>query len=178
MTLGHNITDSIRAFMVEEIDMDIASDKIYRSVEMTQIGQGRFPDLLRAAALNGTDDTLAKSLGGLFNQFTQRKRSRGFGVHTVRVRHDAANVLTEDQFNRYFCRGLARHAETAAISRLEVYRAKCVLNPRPESQAKIGLLVEPTVILIDLRNHQGIEPALGIPAGFGSGISLRIPAKP
>lgn len=175
MGLSHAITPEIRAFMVEEIDMDIASDKVYRSNYMTQIGQGRFPDLLREAALSGTDDTLVSSLGGLFNATTQRKRPKNPGYYTAPVPHNAATVLSEDQFNRYFCRGLARFAEATALPRLEVYRAKPVSEPRAESERKIGLLVEPAVVLIDLRNHQGVEPALGIPAGFGSGISLRIP---
>jgi hypothetical protein len=61
------------------------------------------------------------------------------------------------------------------IARLEVYRAKSVAVPRPESEEKIGLLVDPKTILIDIRASNGVETALGIPPGPGSGITLRIP---
>lgn len=165
-----------RAFMVEEIDMDVKSDKVYRSSYLTQRGQGNFPDLLRAAAESGTDDSLAASLKGQFNQTTQRKKPKGFRYYTAAVPVNAASVLAEDQFNRYFCRGLSRHAISLEIPRLQVYRAKQVAQPRRESEAKIGFLVDPQIILIDLRaSTEGFETALGIPPGPGSGITLRVP---
>ncbi len=166
-----------RALMLEEIEMDIKSEKIYLSRYLTQSGQGNWPDLLRAACQNGTDDTLAQSAKGMFNAKTQKKKKKGFGLIWADVPYNAHEVLAESEFNRYFCRGLSRHAIDTAIPRLEVYRAKQVVQPRPESQQKIGLLVEPSIILADLRASQGVEPALGIPPGPGSGITLRIPKK-
>jgi hypothetical protein len=93
----------------------------------------------------------------------------------VRVPYNAAEVLAESEFNRYYVRGLCRRATVNGIPRLEVYRAKYVVEARPESQAKIGLLVDPEVVLIDVRSSTGVETALGIPPGPGSGISIRIP---
>jgi hypothetical protein len=170
-----DLIEAVRKFMVEEIDMDIQADKIYHSSYLTQRGQGNFHDLLRSAAQGGNDDMLAASLQGQFNATTQRKRPKGPGYYTAAVPVNAAEVLAEGEFNRYFCRGLSRHAVSLQLPRLEVYRAKIVAVPRPESEAKIGLLVEPATILIDLRASIGVEPALGIPPGPGSGITLRIP---
>jgi hypothetical protein len=164
-----------RALMLEEIEMDIKSEKIYLSRYLTQSGQGNWPDLLRGACQSGTDDTLAQSAKGMFNARIQKKKKNGFGLIWADVPYNAHEVLAESEFNRYFCRGLSRHAMDAGIPRLEVYRAKQVAQPRPESEQKIGLLVEPSTILIDLRSSQGFEPALGIPPGPGSGITLRIP---
>jgi hypothetical protein len=166
----------VRGFMVEEIDMDTRSDKIYRSSYLTQSGQGNFPDHLKAAAIGGNDDSLQASLKGQFNQTTQRKRPKNLGYYTAAVPVNAAQVLAEDQFNRYFCRGLSRHAISLGIPRLQVYRAKQVAQPRRDSEAKVGLLVDPQTVLIDLRaSTEGFETALGIPPGPGSGITLRIP---
>ena len=171
-----NLTGEVRAFMIEEIKMDVQSDKIYRSSYLTQRAQGNWPDMLIAAATNGNDDTLAAELtrsGGL-NATTTRTSSRG-KVFTAKVPYNANEVLAEGEFNRYFCRGLARLAVSQNIPRLQVYRAKQVAEPRPDSEAKIGLLVDPGTVLIDLRVSQGVEPALGIPPGPGSGITLRLP---
>jgi hypothetical protein len=165
-----------RKFMIEEIEMDVKSEEIYLSTYLTQSGQGNWADLLRAAAQNGNDDSLAASLRGMFNTQIQKRKPKGDYTWAA-VPYNAAEVLAEGEFNRYFCRGLARHAVDTEIPRLEVYRAKQVAQPRPESQQKIGLLVDPGTILIDLRSSQGVEPALGIPPGPGSGITLRIPNK-
>jgi hypothetical protein len=95
----------------------------------------------------------------------------------AKVPHDANHTLAEGEFNKYYCRGLARVAIAEEIPRLQVYRAKHVAQPRQESQEKIGLLVDPAVILTDIRASQteGVETALGIPPGPNSGITLRIP---
>lgn len=61
------------------------------------------------------------------------------------------------------------------IALLEVYRAKQVAEPRAASQAKIGQMVNPGDILNDLRSTQGVEPALGLPPGPNSGLTLRLP---
>ena len=166
-----------RQFMVEEIDMDVAADKIYRSSYLSQRAQGNWPDMIRNAAQGGSDDSLAAELRrpGVLNTTTQRSKPRGFGTITVRVPHNAAEVMAEGEFNRFYVRGLCRRAIANGIPRLEVYRAKAVANPRPESEARIGHLIDPQAVLVDLRVSQGVETALGIPPGPGSGITVKIP---
>jgi hypothetical protein len=173
MGLNFENLDVARTYMIEEIDMDVKSEKIYLSTYLTQSGQGTWSDLLRAAAQNGNDDTLAASVTGMLNRQIQKRKPKG-GYTWAAVPYNAAQVLAEAEFNRYFCRGLSRYAIVEQIARLQVYRAKHVMEPRWESEQKIGLLVEPGTILIDLRTSQGVEPALGIPPGPGSGITLRL----
>src|ERR1700682_801689 len=153
--------------LVEEVQMDMDSDKIHRSSWLGQRTQGNWPDLLKDAADRGTDDTLAAELRkpGMLNATTQRQTRHG--VVTAKLPYNAAEVLAESEFNRYFVRGLCRRAIANGIERLEVYRAKQVANPRPESQALIGHLIDPQAVLIDLRVSQGVETALGIPPGPG-----------
>lgn len=171
-----DLDDETRRFMVEEIEMDTASDKIYRSSYLGQRAQGNWPDYMKEAARSGSDDTLARQLRapGMLNQMTQRTLATGRTI-SAKVPHNAADVLAESEFNRYYARGLSRRAMEAGIPRLQVYRAKPVMNPRAESEQKIGLLVDPETLLIDLRGSIGVETALGIPPGPGSGISVRIP---
>jgi hypothetical protein len=171
-----NLDDETRKFMLEEINMDIASDKIYRSPHLTQTAQGNWPDYLKAAAQFGTDDTLAAKLRATSSLTTMTTRILASGkVIQAKVPYNAAEVLAESEFNRYYTRGLCRRVIETGVPRLEVYRAKAVEHPRPESQRLIGLLVDPNVVLLDVRKSIGVETALGIPPGPGSGITVRIP---
>lgn len=164
-----------RDYMVEEIKLDIAKDRIYRSPNLTQPAQGQWPDMLLEAATNGNDDSLAAAIrsNGCLNATTTRT-VKGKTISAA-VPHTAPETLAEGEFNRYYARGLSRKAIANDIKRLEVYRAKSVANPRPESEQKIGLLVDPNVLLTDVRASIGFETALGIPPGPNSGISVRIP---
>ena len=73
MGLNFENLDVARAFMVEEIDMDVKSETIYLSTYLTPERPGNWPDLLRAAALNGDDDLLATSVAGMLNSRIKEK---------------------------------------------------------------------------------------------------------
>jgi len=63
------------------------------------------------------------------------------------------------------------------IEHVQVYRSEDVRDPRPESQAKIGALMDPAVLLHDLRTHndkESINTALGVPAGPNSTLSVQL----
>lgn len=100
---------------------------------------------------------------------------KGDGMYTARVPVNAPEVMSEGEFNRFYCRGLCQRAIKNGIKGLIVYRAKAVAQPRPESEAKIGMVIDPSVLLNDLRTATGLEPALGIPPGPGSGLCVRLP---
>jgi hypothetical protein len=62
------------------------------------------------------------------------------------------------------------------ISELVIFRAKPVTNPRPESEARVETTLPAADLLEDLRAHPGDEPpALGVPSGPNSGLSVRLP---
>ena len=82
--------------------------------------------------------------------------------------------MAEGEFNRFYVRGLCRRAIEDDIHGLIVYRAKAVAVPRPGSEEKIGTSVDPTAILADLRVAIGVEPALGMPPGPNSGLTVKL----
>ncbi len=92
----------------------------------------------------------------------------------VKVPRNAHETLAEGEFNRFYIRGLCRRAIDEGLSALEVYRAKEVRDPRPESQNMIGKSLDPSQLLNDLRTQIGIDTVLGLPSGPNSGLSARI----
>jgi len=171
-----NLDETTRRYMNEEIERDIADGSIYISNRLNPSGCERWPELLKEAARSGTDDTLAASIirDGCLKERVERRKPKG-GMTMAAVPVTAHETMGEGEFNRYYTRGLCRRAIEEGLGELEVYRAKAVREPRPMSEAKIGMRVDPRVILEDLRQTQGVEPALGLPPGPNSGLTLRIP---
>ncbi len=172
-----NLDDRTRRLMLAEMDYDIAHNQLHISPLLSGQGQRDYPNLLRQAILEGNDATLAQALR-LHRRLirTQPRRSPKGGYSLASTPENAAEVLAEGQFNRYYIRALARRAIEDGLPALIVYRARPVRNPRPASEDLVETALPPADLLEDLRQYPGDEPtALGVPAGPNSGISVRLP---
>ncbi len=170
-----NLDAATRRHMLDEINGDIQGNAFYMSPRLSERGRRDYPGLLLEAAEGGDVASLAAALsaGGRLNA-TETATRKG-KTYAKRVPSDAHITLAEGEFNRFYARGLCARALEEDITQVIVYRAKGVAHPRPESEAKIGAAVDAAVLLADLRNNIGIDPALGIPAGPNSGLSVRLP---
>lgn len=168
-----NLDADTRALMLEEIDSDLNGRGVYISSYLNDRGAERWPTLLCEAAKDGTDDSLSRALNaeGCFRSHVERRKPKG-GVTMAAVPYTAAQTLAESQFNMYYIRALARRALDAG-TRLIVYRAKAVENPREESERLIGSQLDPNAVLQALRATLGVEPSIGIPMP-NSGLTVRL----
>jgi len=169
-----NLDDKTRGLMLEELEQDVAANKLYLSPRLSDAGRRNYEKLLRSAIQNGDDVSLANSLAGLLKAYEQRAKPSG-GYTTAKVPTTAPETLAEGEFNRFYCRGVCRRAIEEGLAEVEVYRAKAVRDPRPQSQALVGSKVKADRLLHDLRTNIGVDTALGVPAGPNSGLSVRLP---
>ena len=171
-----NLDQGTRRFMLMELDDDMREARLYFGPRLTPKGVVDWPALLRDAIEHGNDVTLAVQLrtAGRLRR-TETKRTPKGHVTTAAVPVNAAQTLAEGEFNRFYIRGLCRRAIDEGIGQLMIFRAKRVAARRLESEARIGKMVDPRKLLEDLRTNVGIEPALGVPAGPNSGLSVRLP---
>lgn len=171
-----NLDAVTRPFMVDEIELDVANNRIYPSPRLSEVGTRDFPILLIEAARNFDDAWLANELrkNGRMNDTEQRRKPKG-GFTVARVPVTAPDTLAEGELNRFYARGLSVRAINEGITALEIYRAKAVSQPRYESEAKIGARIDPKALLNDLRTHVGVDTALGLPPGPNSGLSVKLP---
>lgn len=153
---------------------------LYRSPRLLDSSWPRYQLLLRQAFESGTDESLATALRAesLLKTTEQRRKPKG-GFTTADVPWTAADTLAEGEFNRFYARGLCRRAraEGVAVGRavtVQVYRAKQVEKPREASEKLLGQSLDPDRLLADLRGSIGVDPALGLPAGPNSGLSVRL----
>ena len=172
-----NLDDRTRQLMLAEMDYDIANNALHISPFLSGQGQRDYANLLREAIESGNDETLAQDLRThrrLIRTLPRRKPKGGYAI--AATPENAAEVLSESEFNRYYIRALARRAIEDGIAELVVYRAKQVNSPRPESEALVETTISPEDLLEDLRSHPGDEPpSLGVPSGPNSGLSVRLP---
>lgn len=171
-----NLDERTRQLMLDEIDQDLASGRLFTSTRLSSDGQSDYPTLLKEAVSSFDDAWLAQQLqrSGRLNS-TESRRTPSGGVTTAKVPVNAHEMLAEGEFNRFYARALCRRAIEDGIPNLEIYRAKLVSNPRTESQARIGSHISPQALLDDLRTHPGVDTALKLPAGPNSGLSVKLP---
>ena len=171
-----DLDERTRTLMESEVERDAATGRLYLSGRLSPSGQHRYPDLLRSTIHSGDAESLGAALRkpGLMNA-REISHSKTGTPYEKAVPANATETLAEGEFNRFYLRGLCLRAIEDGIPSLEIYRAKAVLDPRPDSIARIGQRVDPKYLLDDLRVNPGVDTALGLPPGPNSGLSARIP---
>jgi hypothetical protein len=171
-----NLDARTRQFMLREMEMDISRGALYISTRLNQQGIEGYASLMKEAIQSHDDAWLASELRRLgYMSATENRKKKNGGYSVVQVPITAPETLAEGEFNRFYVRGLCIRAMDDNITEVEVYRGKQVNKPRPESEAKIGKRISAKTLLEDLRKSLGVEPALGLPPGPNSGLTVRLP---
>jgi hypothetical protein len=164
---------TIRAYMLAEFQKDTEQERIFLSPRLTEIGKNIYPTLLRDACEKGNMDSfkIALSQPNILKNKEDRKLKNNKTI-SVNIPHNAAEQLAEGEFNKLYIRALCMISFENKWQ-VEVFRARHSKQPRISSEEKIGLLLDPEELLEVLRNQEGFENSLGIPAGINSGLSIR-----
>lgn len=170
------LNDNVRKFMLEEFESDLATNQLYKSSRFTEQGKEEYPAILKEALMSGTVESLVSALHdkGLFNA-KEQSTGKNIGKYVKDVPDTAHITFAEGQFNMFYMRGICLSAIENS-KRVEIYRAKEVDAPRPESEEKVRSRtpLDPTVELELLRKvgrgNFDVELAVGRP---NSGLSLK-----
>jgi hypothetical protein len=169
-----DLDQQTRHFMVEEVDHDIAGNRLYRSNRLTEEGWRAWPELLKEAVRGHDEVWLAQVLAEKRVLKAEEQRVVKGKTITAKVPVTAPSTLAEGEFNRLYVRGLCRRAMEERIPEVFAYRARASGQPREDSERLIGRAFDPTKLLEDLRNSQGVDTALGLPPGPNSGLSASL----
>jgi hypothetical protein len=153
----------VRNEMLTEFNLDNNKDVIYLSSYMQLSDKNKYINLLKVAISEGNTKTLEQQIGALFLPFSAKGKKRPI---------DAVSIFAEGEFNRYYIRGLCKKA-IAEDKKLVIYRAKQVVNPRPDSPFKIGEEVNAKEVLEDLQNDIKRDRVNKVPSGPNSGLSVK-----
>jgi hypothetical protein len=162
--------------MLEELDQDVAERQFHLSPSLTERGRADFEGLLRAALERGTDASLADDLAANERVMpTHRWQKHGEDQSIEARRVMAATALAEDEFHRFYARGLCRQALAQGLHALIIYRARPATTLRVNADAMVGVRIDATSLLEDLRASPDLRHPSGLPAYRDSGLSVRLP---
>ncbi len=170
-----NLDVKTRRFMLQELEADIEEKDVYLSNRLTPLGLKKYPDVIRKAIESGDVASFTKDLKrkGYLKTIEERTSKDGKKIK-AKVPSNAAIILAEGEFNRYYIRGVCLRAIEEGINDLEVYRAKFVNDPRPQSQRVVGMKLDPKTVLDLLRKNKTVDSVLGLSPGPNSGLSVRL----
>ena len=158
--------------MVEEINGDVASSALFIPTRLSPQGHEVYHELLKAAASNGTEQTLAAKLRDKGLMKTSEMRRNKLGVSKTPVPANAAEILADAEFNKFYVRAMCLIAAESGGTQVEVYRAQVVAESSAEVELGIGRKVDAARLLADLRNSVDLDSALGLSSGRHSGLSV------
>lgn len=163
--------EDVRKLMLEELELDVAEKCLYKGKSLKESHEEAYINLFRDSIRNGNSDSFASSIAinnCLMSHVPDPKTKSGLR----KVSKIAHITLAEGEFNRFYIRALCRIAIDQGLE-LEIYRAKDVRAPRQESVAKIGEIVDPETLLINLRTNSIVSESSGVP-NPNSGLSIKI----
>ena len=169
-----NLDSTTRKYMLQEIDLDEKAGRLYISPRLSNQGAADYPSLIKVAATTADDSFLANELRVIGRLNASEPRKTKNGVVWAKVPVTASETMAEGEFNRFYARGVCRRAIDEGKLRVQVYRAKLVVNPRSESEALLGQMFPADKLLEDLRQNIGTDTSLGLPPGPNSGLSIRL----
>lgn len=151
----------------------------YDSPRLHGQGKASWVGLFDEAIKSHNDDWLARQIIArrMLSQQEQYARNGKTFWRNVNI-ESSAQMLAEGEFNRYYLRGLCARAQEDGITHLIVYRGRASANPRPESEAKIGMQIPVGPLLETLRRNDFVsleKDVLALPSGPNSGLTARLP---
>jgi hypothetical protein len=170
-----SLDPTTRRHSLAEFERDVASGKASVSDRIRPGSADDYRELLRKALAYYDDLWLEERVRDLLVDFETR-RTAGGGETTAKLPDDAARMLAENAFNRYYMRGVCARALEEGRAEVEVYRARHSAHPRAESQRLEGERISASELLEQLRSPETLPSVpLGRP---NSGLSVRLPSPP
>lgn len=151
-----NLDKETRELMLQEINSDIINDRLYSSNRLNKNGKVNYVHNLLESVKNGNEETFTYLLtkDNNFNDSELVKEK------PRKVPSNAASLLCQSEFNRYYIRAICLRAINQNQDEIEIYRGRESSLRRTESEMLIGANLNAVDLLEDLRNSIGITPKL------------------
>jgi len=161
-----DLNDNIRKHMINEIELDISKNKLFISDRLTEEGKMKFPSLLSETVQSSSEAELTLKISNLI------KETEIVNGKESKVPKNAASLLAQGEFNRFYIRAICLEALKKGGKNVEIYRGRQSSWARPESELKIGNQLNANDLLEDLRTNIGTTPKI-LPE-VNSGLTVKL----
>jgi hypothetical protein len=168
-----NLDPTTRRYSLAELERDIERGTVIASHRLRPGSEERYREFLREALKYYDDQWLEERVAELLEPTEQRSTRTG-GRTRVKMPENAARLLAEGDFNRYYMRGVSARALAEGRREVEVYRARLSEHPRPESAAIEGERLPASDVLEELRGLGADARSTARLARPNSGLSVRL----
>ncbi|MDB5798230.1 MAG: hypothetical protein JWP36_2132 [Paucimonas sp.] len=159
----------IRSAMLAELELDIDNARLLPNPLLGAQAQQAWPALLVRAFSSESEAWLAHTL---LEQGLVAQDANGEQLQLFRPSISAHDMLAQVEFNRFYCRAVCQRAiDTGAA--VSVYRAGFSSEGLNIASDAVGRKFAARPTLHSLRVSICLEYALGLPGGYGAGLSLR-----
>ncbi|WP_423925877.1 hypothetical protein [Candidatus Palauibacter sp.] len=118
------LDEATRQCMLEEFELEIASENPYYGQNLSPMGREMFPELMRQAIRDGNEETLTAALNRASFWNPAEPHTRKGVVHQRRINvQQQSERLALTEFNTWYVRGLARRLLDEGVTQCQVYRA-------------------------------------------------------
>ncbi|WP_313002774.1 hypothetical protein [Chryseobacterium gleum] len=115
-----NLDEETRKLMLSEITSDINNGKLYLSNRLSQSGKDNYSNYLIESVTNGNEETFTNLLVQDVN-FNETELVQG---KPKKVPSNAASLLCQSEFNRYYIRAICLRAINQNQDEIEIYRGR------------------------------------------------------
>jgi hypothetical protein len=172
--LYENLDPTTRRYALGELEQDLADGTFHNSERLRPSAVYEYQRLLRDAIRYYDDLWLEERASDLLIESESRRTPSG-GVTLAKVPRVAARMLAEQDFNRYYMRGVCLRAIDEGQQVVEVYRARLSVEPRPESAELEGRRILAWTVVNQLRGLASDEGETTVRLGrTNSGLSVRL----
>jgi hypothetical protein len=156
-----------RSYMLAEFDSDVSDGTLYESAVVRASRTADYVDAQRRALESGDPETLAVDIAT--SGMLESVQANGNRVNA----EAASKRLSAGQYGAYYARAVSARAVDEG-TQVVVYRARESSNPRPGSDAKVGMVLSPVELLADLRSNSSSPAGFSVLPEVNSGITVQL----
>ena len=172
VTLIHLNDPGVRGLMLDELASDIANGREYEGTQLSISGSHVWFELFREAIADHDPDWLSQAIATPNYWLATYVQNRATGPVQAKVPSDAPTKLANGEFIHYYIRAVCLSAVSRGAVNVRVVRVRESTNPRPESLALEGSLLNAEAVLDDVRENHNSYRVLGVPPGPNSGLAV------